>query len=233
MLKAAFLGFALVQQTSSFVAPLPPPLRITNSAALLRPRPATVATQARRDKGSLAPPPKRENSMVINEQIKADPVRVIQAAGPGEPDAALGIMSLAEARQFADDAELDLVMVTATSDPPVVKVANAGKMRYALELKKKENQKKTNTKDLKEVKLTFNIAEHDYSVRQRAAQKFLEGGHRVKCTVQFRGRQQQHIERGEELLGQMAKDCEAVAAADKPRREGNRVFFFLNPKTEK
>ena len=83
-------------------------------------------------------------------------------------------------------------MINEKSNPPVCKIVDAGKMRYQAELKKKENAKKTNTKDVKEVKLTFNIASHDYDVRKRAAMKFLSQGHRVKCTVQFRGREQQH-----------------------------------------
>lgn len=98
----ALLSFALVQQTACFVAPS---LRVPRSVAspwssprtLQAPPPTGVALHARRDKGSLAPPAKRENTMVMNEQIKADPVRVVQAASsPGEADVALGIMSLAE-----------------------------------------------------------------------------------------------------------------------------------------
>ena len=103
MLKA-LLSFALAQQTACFMAPS---LRVPRSVPSPWITPRTpqapqltgVVLHARRDKGSLAPPAKRENTMVMNEQIKADPVRVVQAASsPGEADVALGIMSLAEVR---------------------------------------------------------------------------------------------------------------------------------------
>ena len=216
-----------------------------------------VVLDARRDKGSLAPPDKRENDMVTNDMINFDPVRVIKAAStPGGEDEPLGILSLAEvrgdrplflhslcldqARHFpkrvqsshslrhvylliqrcahscpgprwllqakaaAEEEELDLVLLSSTSDPPVVKIANAGKMRYAAELKKKENLKKTNTKDIKEVKLTYNIGQADYDVRAKNAKKFLEAGHRVKCTIMFKGREQQHSKWGASLREQLA-----------------------------
>jgi hypothetical protein len=114
MLKA-LLGFALVQQTASFVAPSPHLLRSAASAwglpgvpGVQQARPVAVVLHARRDKGSLAPPPKRENNMVMNEQIRADPVRVEQAAAtPGEADVALGVMSLAEVSFFKTHQSLE------------------------------------------------------------------------------------------------------------------------------
>ena len=97
-----------------------------------------------------------------------------------------------------------------------------------------ENAKKTKSNDIKEVKMSYKIGEHDYDVRKRSALKFLEGGHRVKCVVQFRGREQQHMDLGGELLQKLAGDCEEVGkAGGRPKREGNRLTLFLKPKSEK
>lgn len=148
-------------------------------------------------------------------------------------DEMLGVMSKEDALAKADELELDLVLISENSVPPVAKIVDAGKLAYQMERKKKENIKKTNTKDLKEVKLSYNIGEHDYSVRYRSAEKFIKAGHRVKATIQFRGREQQHVDIGQVLLDKMAKEMVEFASADRPKREGNRLSMFLKPKTEK
>ena len=81
--------------------------------------------------------------------------------------------------------------------------------------------------------MSYKIGEHDYDVRKRSALKFLAGGHRVKCVVQFRGREQQHMDLGGDLLLKLASDCEEVGVSGgRPKREGNRLTMFLKPKSE-
>lgn len=99
-----------------------------------------------------------------------------------------------------------------------------------MERKKKENIKKTKTNEVKEVKMSYKIDTHDYAVRKRAAVKFLESGSRVKAVIQFRGREQQHMDLGDDLLKKLAADCAELANADRPKREGNRLIMFINPK---
>ena len=155
----------------------------------------------------------------MNEMISAEKVRVVLAV-PGESDEMVGIMDREEALAKAREKELDLVMISDKSDPPVCKIVDFGKLRYELERKKKENSKKTKTNDIKEVKMSYKIDTHDYDVRKRAAIKFLQGGHRVKAVVQFRGREQQHMDLGGDLLQKLATDCEEVGSAGgRPKRE--------------
>ena len=171
------------------------------------------------DRGSRAPPKRGGIEMPMNEQITAKEVRVVVAV-PGEADEMMGIMELPDALAKASEMELDLVMISDKSTPPVCKIVDFGKLRYQLERKKKENAKKTKSNDIKEVKMSYKIGEHDYDVRKRSALKFLEGGHRVKCVVQFRGREQQHMDLGGDLLQKLATDCEEVGSAGgRPKRE--------------
>jgi len=147
------------------------------------------------DRGSRKPPPKKENVLVMNELITIVGEVRVSIVMPGEtPDEVIGIMDISEARARAAEEETDLVLLSANSQPPVVKIVDAGKLRYQMELKKKANLKDSGSKDVKEVKLSYNIGVGDYDVRKNRALEFLAKGHRVKVTCQFRGREQQHGE---------------------------------------
>lgn len=165
----------------------------------------------------------------MNDQIKAEQLRVVVAMPGGEQDEMLGVISRAEAMKKAEEMGMDLVMISEKSDPPVCKIVDYGKLRYQMERKKKDTMKKAKGNELKEVKMSYKIDTHDYEVRQRNAAKFLKGGSRVKCVIQFKGREQQYISLGEKLLERMATDCSGLATADKSKREGNRLIMFLNP----
>jgi len=229
LIRNLIITLALVSQAASFA-----PRGGHLFSAMKSARQATASLTMRVDKGSRAPPEKKQNTMVMNEKIKAKELRVV-VAGDGKEgaDQMLGVMSKEEAMAKADELGLDLVLISETSVPPVAKVVDAGKLAYQLERKKKENIKKTNTKDLKEIKLSYNIGEHDYGVRYRNAEKFIKAGHRVKATVMFRGREQQHVDIGDVLLQKLAKEMAEFAVADRPKREGNRLSMFLKPKSEK
>jgi translation initiation factor IF-3 len=148
------------------------------------------------DRGSRKPPPKRENTLVMNELIKIVGEVRVSIAKPGDvPDEILGVMDISEARARANEEETDLVLINANSQPPVLKIVDGGKLRYQMELKKKANLKNSGSKDVKEVKLSYNIGIGDYDVRKNRAMEFLKKGHRVKVTCQFRGREQQHGEK--------------------------------------
>ena len=186
------------------------------------------------DRGSRAPP-QRSNEPVLpmNEKIKADPLRVIISKGGDEGDELLGVISLAEAREKAKELSKDLVMISPKSDPPVCKIVDYGKLKYQMDRKKKDNLKKTKVNELKEVKMSYKIDTHDYQVRQRPAETFLKLGSRVKAVVQFRGREQQYMNLGTDLLNKLAVDVADIGNGEKPKREGNRMIMFINPIQEK
>jgi translation initiation factor IF-3 len=121
---------------------------------------------------SAVPPP-------INQYIRADRVRLIAPGNETGDEIMLGIFSLSDALLEADKFQMDLVMINENGDPPVCKIIDYGKYKYSLEKKKKENLKKQVNVDIKEVKMSYKIDQHDFDVRMRAVRKFLGEGDKV------------------------------------------------------
>lgn len=121
---------------------------------------------------SAVPPP-------INQNIRADRVRLIAPGNETGDEIMLGIFSLSDALLEADKFQMDLVMINENGDPPVCKIIDYGKYKYSLEKKKKENLKKQVNVDIKEVKMSYKIDQHDFDVRMRAVRKFLGEGDKV------------------------------------------------------
>ena len=121
--------------------------------------------------------------LLINEEIKANEVRVIDAAG--EP---IGIMSTAQALQLAYDRGLDLVLMAPQATPPVTRIMDYGKYRFECEKREKEAKKKQQVVELKEVQLSCRIDVHDFETKARQARKFLESGNKVRVVIRFKGR---------------------------------------------
>lgn len=127
---------------------------------------------------------------LVNNQIRALRVRVIDKNGEQ-----LGIMSLQQALQIAKERGLDLVQVTERVEPPVCKIVDYGKYLYSLQKKEKKSKKRAG--QLKGIRLSFGISDHDLKIRVRQAEKFLEKGNKVKVDLILRGR--------EKALGDFAK----------------------------
>jgi translation initiation factor IF-3 len=162
----------------------------------------------------------------INENLKFPKVRVIDIDG-GQ----LGVMETVEARELAEEKELDLVLVSEKADPPVCRIMNYGKFKFEQEKKAREARKKQHTVDVKEVKMRYKIEKHDYNVRRKNAERFLKSGDKVKATVNFRGREIQHAHLAEALLRQLATDLEEFADVQQyPKREGRNMIMYLSPK---
>lgn len=121
---------------------------------------------------------------LINNQIRAAQVRVID-----ETEKQLGIISLEEALQIAKERNLDLIQVSEKAEPPVCKLMNYGKYLYWQEKKEKEAIKHHRGGEIKGLRLTFNISQHDLETRVNQAKKFLEKGNKVKIEMLLRGRQ--------------------------------------------
>lgn len=152
----------------------------------------------------------------INKEIRGTEFRV------GEH----GILSLNEALKLAEDSFLDLVLINEKTDPPICKLMNYEK--YLYELSKKPKPK---VLDVKEIKLGPNTAENDLSYRAKHIIEFLKKGHKVKLTLQFRGREMVHIDKGKALLLKLVVDVEEYGVLEAlPNMEGKRMFATLKPK---
>ncbi|WP_017293455.1 translation initiation factor IF-3 [Geminocystis herdmanii] len=162
----------------------------------------------------------------INNNIRFPRVRVIGTDGEQ-----LGILDTRDANRMAEEQELDLVLVSETSDPPVCRIMDYGKFKFEQEKKARAIRKKQHTADIKEVKMRYKIDEHDYQVRVSQAKRFLNAGDKVKATINFRGREAQHVHLGQELLERMALDLTELAEIQqKPKKEGRNMIMFLSPK---
>ncbi|MEQ9090369.1 MAG: translation initiation factor IF-3 [Balneola sp.] len=161
----------------------------------------------------------------INEDVRAAQVRVIK------PDGGHEITTSERALQIAEQYNLDLVEIAPDANPPVCKIIDYGKYMYEKKKKEKEAKKKQHTVNVKELRFRPNTDDHDLEFKTRHAREFLEGGDKVKATVQFRGRDMLYTEKGELLLLQLAKSLEDVAKVEtKPNMEGRRMIMMIAPK---
>ncbi|MFB4165848.1 translation initiation factor IF-3 [Alteribacillus sp. JSM 102045] len=167
--------------------------------------------------------------MKVNDGIRAREVRLIDANGDQ-----LGVKSKSEALDLAEKANLDLVLVAPNAKPPVCRIMDYGKYRFEQQKKDKEARKKQKVINVKEVRLSPNIEEHDFNTKLRNARKFLNKGDKVKAAIRFRGRMITHSDIGKKVLERMANECEDVATVEtKPKMEGRSMFLILAPKSEK
>lgn len=161
--------------------------------------------------------------MPINEQIREKEVRVIGADGEQ-----LGVMPTEEARKMAWDAELDLVLIAATAQPPVCRIIDYGKFKYERLRKEKEAKKKQHVVEIKEIRMSPNIDQNDLNTKVGSARKFLERGDRVKVTLRFRGREMAHMNESAHILTDFANALVDIAVVDKaPKVEGRSMSLFL------
>jgi len=130
--------------------------------------------------------------------------------------------------QQAEDAELDLVEIAPQANPPVCKIIDYGKYRYELTKKEKDSRKKQHTIEVKKVRLSSNIDDHDFQTKISAARRFILEGDRVKATLMLLGRMMTRKELAEEVLRRMAAELADIAKIeDGPRIEGNTYSMLL------
>jgi len=172
----------------------------------------------------MAPPVK--SGPKYDQFIQAEKVRVID--GDGEN---LGVMYTREAIEQAQDAGLNLVEVSPTANPPVCKFLDVGKYRYEAQKKANAARKTQKTQDIKEIKMRPNIDDHDYDVKMRNVNKFIDNGDKVKVTLRFRGREMAHQHLGMDLLKRVQDDVAEIAKVEAyPRLEGRQMLMVLAPK---
>ena len=140
-------------------------------------------------------------------------------------------MSSQEAMKLAYDAELDLVKIAPTANPPVVKIIDFSKYRYELKRREKEQKKKQKTIEVKEVRLSPNIDTNDLNTKISAARKFLEKGNKVKVNLRFRGREMSRMNQSKYILEDIAEKLSDIAQVDKPAKtEGRSLVIILSAK---
>ncbi len=138
---------------------------------------------------------------------------------------------MAEAMQLAQDTGYDLVEISPHADPPVCKLLDYGKYKYAAQKKATEARKKQKIVEVKEIKLRPNIDKHDYNVKMRSMNRFFEAGDKVKVTLRFRGREMAHQELGMKVLDRVRTDMDEVAKVEQfPKMEGRQMVMVLTPK---
>ena len=177
-------------------------------------------------------PEPQKDTTPINGAIPFDEMRVMIDIGGGA-DEMLGVMSKDEALAAARERELDLVLIAGKSDPPVVKVVSYDKFRFAKEKKRKEQQKAAarGQSELKELKMSYKIGDHDYGVRKKQASKFLSSGDKVKFSMLFRGREVTHADVGREIMLRMANELEDLGILDSPPKVmGRQMIMMISPK---
>ncbi len=164
--------------------------------------------------------------MRTNQQIRAQRIRLIDDEGTQ-----IGVVPLEEGLRLAEKKNLDLVEISAQSDPPVCRVLDFNKYKYQQEKREKEARKKQKQVHFKEVRLKPRIEEHDYQVKLKQIKTFLEKGDRVKLRLFSRGREMMHPELGDNVMKRLLGDVEDIASVEKPPlREGRNLICVLFPK---
>ncbi len=144
---------------------------------------------------------------------------------------ALGILQTRDALRLAAEQQLDLVEVAPTAKPPVCRIMDFGKFKYEQQKRDKETKKRQKVVTIKEVKLRPNIEDHDFNVKLKNAQRFLEDGDKVKVTIMFRGRELSHPELGRQVLIKMANELKDMTTVERePKLEGKNMIMIMAAK---
>lgn len=161
----------------------------------------------------------------INSAIRDKEVRLIDYDGT-----MIGIVSAKEAQMRANERDLDLVKIAPNANPPVCKIMDYGKYLYEQSKKEKEARKKQTIIEVKELRLSAKIEEHDFSFKARNAIRFLENGDKVKISIRFRGREIAYATMGREVLEKFAEAVKEFGKVDKPPvMEGRTMSMILSP----
>ena len=165
--------------------------------------------------------------LLINDQIRlGGNVRLV-----GENGEQLGIVSVAEAKNIAEEKDLDLALISPNAVPPVCKVMNYGKYRYDLQKKEKEARSKQKIVETKTIRFGLNISEHDVEYRAKQAKEFLEKGNKVKANMRLSGRENAYANKGIETLQNFAdKMSEWSVVEVAPFKEGRYINMIIAPK---
>lgn len=167
---------------------------------------------------------KDKDKTIMNERIRSKEVRLIDETGTNH-----GVVPTSKALAMAEEAGLDLVLISQNQTPPVAKILDYGKYKYELAKKAKEAKKKQHVVEIKEVKVRYKIDVHDYEVRLKSVRKFISQGNKVKIVVMLRGREMQHSNLAFDLANRFLADLanDPIQIEKKPMLEGRNVTLYL------
>ena len=165
----------------------------------------------------------------MNDNIKFSKVRLIDAEGN-----MVGVVAIEEARKKAEDADLDLVCISANPDNPVCRIMDYGKYLFEQSKREKEAKKKQKETELKEVGMKLTTDTHDIEVKQKMVIRFLKNGDRVKIKIRYRGREMAYQQQGYAVMEKFMEGIEEYGQIDKqPKIEGRDMVMFVVPKKNK
>ena len=161
----------------------------------------------------------------MNEEIRDREVRLIDSDG-----SMLGVMSVIEAQKLADSKSLDLVKIVSTATPPVCKIVDYGKSAFEQAKKEKIARKRQKIVELKEVRLSAKIEEHDFDFKSKSAIKFLQSGDKVKASIRFKGREIRYAVAGQEVMTKFADAVKEAGMVERPPKlDGKSMSMILGP----
>jgi len=164
--------------------------------------------------------------LLINEEIRDREVRLIDDKGNQQ-----GVVTLEVALRMAEEADLDLVKIAPQAVPPVCKIMDYGKYRFEQTKREKEQRKNQKVIEIKEIRLSATIDQHDMEVKAKACTKFLKNGDKVKVSIRFRGRQIRHGDIGLEVMNTFFEMVKEDAVIERPaKQEGRNMTMNLAPK---
>ena len=159
---------------------------------------------------------------------RKDPIPQVRLVGPDGDQ--IGVVATQEALRMAREVDLDLVEVAPQANPPVCRIMDYGKFKYERDIRQKEARKKQSRTELKEIKFRPKIDAHDYGTKKGHVERFLRGGHKVKVTIMFRGREMTHTELGRKILDRLVGDLgEMVTVESMPKQEGRNMIMVISP----
>jgi translation initiation factor IF-3 len=162
----------------------------------------------------------------VNERIRVEQVRLVNEKGEN-----VGVVAVKDALVMATEADLDLVEVAPEAEPPVCRIMDFGKHKYRLKKKQHQSHVHQHHAQLKALRLSPMIEEHDIQVKLHRAKDFIARGDRVMFNMMFRGRQLMRTEAGYQLLNRLVLEMAEVAKAEvSPRMEGRRLWTVVAPK---
>lgn len=164
--------------------------------------------------------------VLINNKIPFDEIRLIDSEGN-----MVGVIATSKALAMADEAGLDLIVMSKDAKPPVCRMMDYGHYKYEKEKQAKLAKRGSKATVIKELKMSPKISENDYQVRLRAARKFLAKGYKVKVTLFFRGREMAHVDLGTEKMKKLILDVADIGVPEnQPRLAGRTMHLMLSNK---
>ena len=173
--------------------------------------------------------PNVERKHRLNREIMAPTVRL-----NGIENEPLGIVSIMEALRLSGEADVDLVEIAPTADPPVCRLMDYGKFKYQEQKKAAEAKAKQTVIEIKEIKFRPGTDDGDYNIKLRNIRRFLEDGDKCKITLRFRGREITHQEIGLALLQRMRDELgDSILVEQFPKLEGRQMIMMIAPGRKK